>query len=116
MSIETYRLLHISGLLFLFLGLGAILLPAQGGSNKMGTMMHGIGMVLMLFAGFGAITKGGISFPWPLWVWGKLIIWVLIGILPSMHKRNVIPAKVTWIVAIGFGVTAAYLAFFKPFA
>ena len=115
MSLDTYRFLHMCGLFLLFLGLGGVLLQSQGGkSNRMGTILHGIGLVLMLFAGFGTLARMGTEFPWPLWVWGKLVVWLLIGSLPAMHKRGVIPTKLAWIVAIGFGAAAAYLAIFQP--
>ena len=115
MSLETYRLLHMGGLFCVFLGLGGILLQSQGGkSSRMGMILHGIGMALMLFAGFGTLYLLGTPFPWPLWVWGKLVVWLLIGTLPSMHKRGVIPTNLAWVVAIGFGVAGAYLAMFKP--
>jgi hypothetical protein len=77
-------------------------------------MLHGIGMALMLFAGFGAISRLGLDFPWPLWLWGKLTAWLLLGALPSMHKRGVVPTNIAWLVALGLGAGAAYLAFFQP--
>jgi len=115
MSLETYRLLHIGGLLCVFLGLGGVLLQSQPGkSNRMGMILHGIGMALMLFAGFGALYRNRIGFPWPAWIWGKLATWLFIAALPSMHKRGAIPTNLAWIVAIALGVTGAYLAVAKP--
>ena len=114
MSLETYRLLHITGMFVLFLGLGGILLKSEGKSNRMGMILHGSGMVLMLVAGFGAAARVAPGFPWPMWIWGKLVVWLLIGALPSMHKRGVVPTNIAWIVAIALGVGAAALALHKP--
>lgn len=116
MSLEFYKILHLAGLMALFLGLGGVL-ALQGNGNqpsrKLVAIFHGIGLLLLLVGGFGMIAKLQIGFP--VWTIVKLIIWVLLGGMLVLGKRRVFSPGVVWILAIALGITAAWFGLRKPF-
>ena len=121
MSYETYKVIHIIGILFLFIGLSTIAILsftkqlgfAQG--KMIGFATHGLGLFLMLLSGFGMAARLGLMANLPGWLFGKIAVWVLLGLAISLVKR-----KPQWIFAnllliVVLGGTAATLAIFKPF-
>jgi hypothetical protein len=121
MDYNTYKILHILGLVLLMLGLGAILGAGREAAKarSFGGMLHGIGLLVMLVAGFGMMAKpqsgiGGVS-SWPMWLIAKMGIWVVIAILPVLVKRQVLPSAIGWLLAAALAATAAWLALTKPF-
>src|SRR6185369_12606400 len=75
-SIGAYKVIHILGVLFVFASLGALILASRdgverGSGRKLAGMTHGIAMLVVLIAGFGAMARLGMPNPahWPLWVW-----------------------------------------------
>jgi hypothetical protein len=76
---------------------------------------HGIGMVLVLVGGFGMLARLGIFWPWPGWIVGKIIIWLVFGVLIAVIGRVPALAKPLWWITIALGAIAAYLALNKPF-
>lgn len=116
MPYEAYKVLHLTGLILTFLGLGGILLRSRDqGPSRFGLVLHGLGMLALLVAGFGLLARLGLNWPWPGWVWAKLGVWLLVGALPTMHKKGILPLALGWLVAGGAGVAAAWLAVAKPF-
>ena len=112
---DTYRVLHVTGLMMLFFGLGAILLAKGGERAPRGAMaLHGIGLIVILVAGFGLVAKRGYTWPWPWWLFGKLGIWLLLGAMPVLVKRDLLPRPVAWVVALGIGALAAWLVIVQP--
>ena len=67
MSSEFYKILHILGLILAAGGVGAIILQMQVSSDrnfaqkKMALAAHGLGMLLLLVAGFGLMARTGIA-------------------------------------------------------
>jgi uncharacterized membrane protein SirB2 len=118
MPYEIYKLLHVFGLMLLFLGLGGQLLapraePAK--APKITSVLYGIGLLIMLFGGFGMMARLGIQWPWPGWLIAKLAVWITIGALPFFVRREVLARSTAWWVAAGLGALAAWLAINKPF-
>ena len=109
MSYETYKLLHVIGLIALFLGLGGIL----AGGRKSFLALHGLGLLIMLVAGFGMQAKGSLGFPG--WMIAKLGVWVLIAVTPVAMKRGMLPAGLAVLLMFALGGAAAWLALTKPF-
>ena len=95
------------------MGLGISLLP-ETAFRKQGGMLHGIGLLVILVAGFGMIAK--LHYGFPLWVILKLVIWLVLGALPVLVKKKVLPCAAVWVVALLLGCVAAYLGIYKPFA
>jgi len=118
MSYAAYKLLHVVGLMLLFLGLGRTLLVAHSDAERAGkgpALLHGIGLFVMLVGGFGMMARLGIHWPWPNWLIAKLGVWLTIGALPGLVRRELIPRGPAWLVAAVLGALAAWLAISKPF-
>ena len=118
MPYETYKLLHVVGLLLLFLGMGGQLLGAgsERGRAPRGTaILHLVGQLAMLVGGFGMMARLGVQWPWPGWLIAKLGVWLTIGALPVVVRRQLIPHGLAWLVAAVLGGLAAWLAISKPF-
>lgn len=121
MSYEFYKILHNIGLFMIFLSLGAYLLNALGKGErqfpgrKLVMLTHGIGMTITLVAGFGLLARLGLISGWPLWVYLKLGVWLLIGSLIVIAMRRASLASILWLLALVLGSAGAYLARMKPF-
>lgn len=111
MTLQTYHFIHLIGLIFIFIGFGGLL--SQDGARK-AMMWHGIGLVISLVSGFGMLAKMGIMGSMPVWVWIKIAIWLVLGFLPVLAKRRVLPAKMVVLIAAIVGACLAYLGYFKP--
>ena len=81
----VYKNLHLLGVLMIFVALGGLILQQIQATTreqiwrKPVAITHGIGMVLALVGGFGMLARLGIFWPWPGWVLGKIIIWLVLG-------------------------------------
>jgi hypothetical protein len=97
LSIEFYKIVHILGIMLLFLALGGLLFPALNNisldkkSKKPWAIIHGISLILILVGGFGLLARLGIKGSFPLWVWLKLIIWsyfsIIVFAIVRLQKR-----------------------------
>jgi hypothetical protein len=72
-------------------------------------------MVLVLLGGFGMLARLGIHWPWPGWVLGKVIIWIILGGIIALIYRLPHVGKALWYIVLLLGTLAAYLAIMKPF-
>jgi len=122
MSLVTYKIIHILGLILLFQSLGASIFSrlsdpegTAGHSNRMLMTMHGIGLFLMLLGGFGMLARLEIGFPFPLWTWLKIVVWLLLGAAPVLAKRQPHRARTWWSLIFLLGALAAFLGLYKPF-
>jgi len=117
MPYEFYKLAHYLGLALSLLGLGAIWAHSvKSPQDKRPSWMaavHGLGLLLLLIAGFGLLARIG-EHSFPLWVWLKIAVWLIIGGSPVLFRR-----KPQW--ALFLGITAAvlvtlagWIAIFKP--
>ncbi|HSI62930.1 MAG TPA: hypothetical protein VLE43_07415 [Candidatus Saccharimonadia bacterium] len=107
MSIAFYHIAHLVGLILLFVGFGAL---ASG--NRKGMMYHGIGLVILLVAGFGLIAKLGLSYTAPF-VIAKGVIFLILGFLPVLVKKKTLSAAAVLWIAIVLGGCAAYVGYTK---
>ena len=120
MSYELYKILHIVGLSLVTLSLGGVAAHVINGGTKAsntwrkGTMItHGIGLVLLFVAGFGMLAKLGIR-SFPLWVVGKIVVWLVLGAAVAVLYRKPHLSKVMWIVIPLLVGVATVLAVTKP--
>ena len=123
MPYEAYKVLHLLGILLLFVALGGVALHAWNGGTKhdnqgrkAAAAMHGLGLFLILLAGFGMLARLGImQGGLPGWVWAKLVLWLLVGGLFLMPYRRPGSAKPVFLLLPLLGALAAVLAIYKPF-
>lgn len=119
-SYQIYKIMHLSGIALILLGLGVILgafasSPSAAPRLRMtGFVAHGLGLIAVLTGGFGMAARLGIVQGLPGWIYAKLAIWVLLGAAISLTKR-----KTSWgpglVVLFTFLVgTATALAIYKP--
>lgn len=119
MSLLTYKVLHILGMMLVFSSLGGLIFHSLAGGgakhrgHKLAGASHGIGLVLILVSGFGMLAKLQAGFP--LWVIAKVVIWLLFGGVIALIRRMPGQATTLWLALPLLGAAAAYLALFKPF-
>lgn len=120
MSYDFYKIMHYLGIFLTLSALGGQFVQAlNGGDAKQAParrwigMFHGIGLLLVLVAGFGMLAKA--QLPIQGWTITKLLIWVLLGGVGAVAARKRSAAGLLWVLTIVLAVSAAYLARFKPF-
>ncbi len=119
MSPLTYKVLHIFAVLLTFTALGGAISQSLAGTgkgspgHKLAGLTHGIALLVILISGFGLIAKLGYGFP--LWIWIKIVIWLLIGGAIALVRRLPQHATIFWLAIPLLGGFAAYLALYKPF-
>lgn len=103
MPYEIYKSLHVLGLSLVVLSLGGILLHVINGGTKTsntfrkGVMItHGVGLLLLLVAGFGMLAKLGIHGV-PGWIGVKLAIWLVLGAFVGIAYKKQALAKKFWV-------------------
>ncbi len=122
MSIEFYRVLHFFGIMLVFMALGGVCLHVINGGVKASTAFrkaaaatHGLGLVLVLVAGFGLLARTGLSLSASAWLWPKLLIWLILGGITVLMWRKPMAGRALWFVVPLLGLVAAWLAVTKPF-
>jgi len=122
MSYTFYKTLHFLGLFATLISLGGIAFHMlQGGtkenflSRKKVGALHGIGLVLVLVAGFGLMARGHFKMGSDMWLWGKLLVWLVVGAYPVFFYK--MGQKATGLLGGLFLLlfVAVYLVEFKPF-
>lgn len=122
MSYSFYKVLHLFGAFLTLAALGGLALHAAIGREKaentirgFSAAMHGVGLLILLVAGFGALAKLGVTGGFPGWVWAKLAIWVVFGAAVALPYRSQALAKhLLWILPL-LAALNGYLAIYKPF-
>jgi len=120
--VEVYKIIHIVGIMLVFMSLGGLCLHMMNAgtkdSNKFRKIVastHGVGLVFILVAGFGLLAKYKLSLMASAWVWPKLLIWFILGGLTVILYRKPSSAKILWAILPLLGMAAAVLAVLKPF-
>jgi hypothetical protein len=114
MSPQFYHILHIVGVMLLFTSIGGMLATSQPGApaRRLVGILHGVALLILLVAGFGWLAKAGGVYP--AWVWIKVALWAVLGMLPALVKRKRLPAGLGVALGLLIGVIAAYIGYFKP--
>jgi hypothetical protein len=110
MSLYILKTLHIAGVMTLFASLGAILLGGSEESRKKGAMLHGISLLVIILMGFAFLKKPPMNQHW--WM-VKVGLWLFLGVVPVLAKRNVMPRGVLLGLSILAGALAGFLAMSK---
>ncbi len=121
-SYSIYKIIHLTGVLMVFLSLGGVAMHAINKGTKDHSwkkpvaITHGLGLLLSLVGGFGLLARLGVMHgTLPGWVLTKLGIWFTFAILIGVLIRKPSLAKPIWVLTILLGGVAAYLAGSKPF-
>lgn len=122
-SHAVYWYTHIFGIGLLVLAIGGVSLHAMSGGTKetsggrrLAAVSHGIGLLLVLVAGFGMLARLGLmQGGLPGWIWAKLTVWALIGGLFMVPYRKPGLAGPVWVVTALLVLCAAWLAHARPF-
>ncbi|MDX1630326.1 MAG: hypothetical protein R3234_00540 [Thermoanaerobaculia bacterium] len=121
MSYLFYKILHLVGIFFLFAALGGLTLRTRSGTGspearKLTGITHGIALLVVLVSGFGLLARLQVSHGWlfPPWVWGKLLVWLVLGGAMALVKRKAGWRAVFWFAWPVLGALAAWLALYKP--
>lgn len=121
LTLAAYKVAHIFGVLLLFSALGGMVYRALAGDTseagrKLAGMTHGAALVLILITGFGALAKLGFGEGggFPIWLIGKLVLWLLFGGIVVLIRKKPEWAKLLWVLLPLIGTFAAYLALYKP--
>ncbi len=119
---SVYKVVHLVGVLMVFLSLGGVTMHAITGGTKNNVwrkpvaITHGVGLFLALLGGFGLLARLGIvQGGLPGWIYAKLTIWLIFAGMTGIVIRKPHLAKTMWILSLVLGGFAAYLAGYKPF-
>lgn len=119
MAPQIYHFLHLTGILMLFMGYGALLARSLAGSDdrrvrKLGSITSGIGLLLILVAGFGLLARvyDGVFHGWIL---AKIAVWLVLGGLIVLINRKPAIALPLWWITIGLGILGVFFVYFRPF-
>jgi hypothetical protein len=121
MSYEFYKILHLTGVILVFSGLIGLLTMTMSGvvaAGKTKTLIfvsHGLGLFLALVGGFGLLARLGLARDMPTWVYGKLVIWIILGGAIAVVKRNGRFGGPIFLSLVSLFIIASYLAVIKPF-
>lgn len=121
-SYSVYKVLHLAAIMLLFASFGGLALyVAAGGTRaanpnrKLVAALHGTAAFLVLLGGFGLLARLGIvQGGFPLWVWIKLAIWVLLSFAVLLPYRRPDLAKPLFLLYPVLGAVAAWAAIYKP--
>lgn len=120
MSYFAYKWIHLVGVFMVLVSFGSLvvvhsLAPSDEKWRRLGAITNGIGLVVVLVAGFGLMARLGLSTAFPVWLLLKLLIWLLFGVLMMVASRRSELAGVLWWSSLILAALAAYLALYKPF-
>ncbi len=114
------QLVHWLGIILVVLAFGGVILFTLSGGQKVNAprkmiaITHGVGLLLALIGGFGMAGRSGIGFPFPGWLWCKLVIWLALGGLLGVAYRRP-AAKILWFGVPFLVLLAGFMALVRPF-
>ena len=113
MSYSIYHFIHIGAVFVLFMSLGSmatvrILNPQKPWPKWLG-MAHGLSLLIILIGGFGMLARLGLTDGFPTWIYFKLTIWLLLGLMIALIKKVPNKAQLWWIVTAALGITISYI-------
>lgn len=118
MSYQFYKILHLVGIMLMFLSLGAGIArarfsPTDTAIKKWVSITHGVSMLIILVAGFGLLARLGLSFP--AWAGVKVAIWLVFGGWIAVINRKPEATALHWVVLGLLGLAGTFVALYKPF-
>ena len=119
MNFFTLKIIHLTGLALVFMGLTGILALKCAGANTfkqrwMFHAAHGVGLLVVLASGIALGLKLGVMPPAPFWIIAKFGIWLLAGSAVFLALRFSRFAGIILIYLAALVFAAAWLALYKP--
>ena len=119
---EFYKVLHVLGIMLLFASLGGLaVLGLRGGDDReTGSLRrvlmigHGVAMLVVFVAGFGLMARLGIMSGWPVWIYIKMALWLVLGGAVALVRRVPEMGRVWLFLLPVVGAAAAWVAFTHP--
>ena len=120
MSYLMLRVVHVAGLVLVFMGLAGVLGMKLGGDTTIKKrwifhVSHGLGLLLLLSSGIALGVQLGLHHPAPGWLQAKAAIWLLAGGAMATTVRWGRFAGAWMLIFAGLAAAAAWLAIVKPF-
>ncbi|KAF0095747.1 MAG: hypothetical protein E1N59_523 [Puniceicoccaceae bacterium 5H] len=114
-----YHILHLSGILLLFLSYGGLMGRAMAGSDKPGlkkfaSITGGIALLAIIVGGFGLMARMGYSIKAP-WIWVKIGVWVCLAAMNALINRQPKLAGVWWWLTWILGAVAVTAVYLHPY-
>jgi hypothetical protein len=110
---DVYLYLHILGIGAVFFSLGAFAMRSDDPSKKkLTSVIHGVGLFLLLLGGFGLAAKKGYPVGSTPWIWFKLAVWLGLGGFIAINKRKPELAPKAQVALVLLAMLAAYLGIF----
>jgi hypothetical protein len=110
MAYTTYQIIHLVGLAALAIGMGGML--ANGNNRKLFAIWQGVGLLVVLVAGFGMLAKGKLGMPHFAIV--KTILWVVVAALPVILRKLKAPLSAGILAFLALVGILAWLGVTKP--
>lgn len=117
MRSQIYQIIHLTGVLMVFIAYGGLIVRSATGSNdkgirRLGALTSGIGLFLILLGGFGLLAV--LNYGWPLWILIKAAIWFALGGMIALINRKPEYSQLSWWSTILLGVLALLMVILKP--
>ena len=126
MSYDFYKTIHLSFLFIFIFSLGVIWL-FYNKKFKVYTLdqvkkfrrnlmiFHVVALFFIFISGFALIAKLKIPFSWPLWIYIKISIWMILGMTPLLLKKRLpwVPRTRQGFASFVFLCLMILLAFFS---
>ncbi len=120
-SYKLYKLIHLTSLVVAVMSISGVTFHAWlGGTREQAGRLrkrllglHGLAMVGMLVGGMGlGAISGAISHQngWEHWIFGKLVLWLVLGALPALPYRYPRAAPWLWLAVPVLVALAGWLA------
>lgn len=114
MGYYDYKFFHI---ILVLLYLYGLMTSSYNPTKKLPKIFLGISTVILFLSGFMLLGRFGIPYsgPYPMWVWGKIGIWICLAILPPIIIKRFpsLAARFNFIFVIVI-MLAGFLGVFKP--
>jgi hypothetical protein len=125
MSPEFYKFLHLVGLVLIVLSF-TILSFGYYYKNQIekpwkliGSIGHGLGLLLILISGFGLAAKIGLFAngmgSLPIWFLTKIVFWIVIGGVVVLIRKKGYQNITLYCLVIAILLIPMFLGLFKPF-
>lgn len=116
-----YKFMHLTGIFLILISLGGLLILRGTAEEtrrvwrKHLSILNGVGLLIAFVAGFGLMARLNLDWPWPGWIYLKLLVWLYFGAVIALINRLEAPGKALLWLSIVAAALGAYLANFKPF-